>query len=109
MDLAKLAVGKRLKFNGTIFDKIGAGNLSFDIVDVVYRVAVVDVQADWPGWLLASCLRYWTHAMYPCPGCNIKDFSDMNAITSVGGPWETYTHDDWLSDVASHKKAFPVL
>ena len=48
MDLAKLAVGKLLKFNGPVFKQIGAGNLSFDIGDAVFRVAVVDVQADWP-------------------------------------------------------------
>ncbi len=106
MDLAKLAVGKLLKFNGPVFKQIGAGNLSFDIGDAVFRVAVVDVQADWPGWPLASCQRYWKHALYPCPCCNITDFSDLNAITSAGGPWTNYTHDDWLKDVASHKKVF---
>ena len=35
MDLAKLAVGKLLKFKGLAFKKIGAGNLSFDIDDAV--------------------------------------------------------------------------
>ena len=108
-DLFQLAAGKLLRFTGVVFEKNGSGSFAFELVEALFRVAVVDVQADWPGWLLATCLRYWRHGVYPCPCCDVKHFGNLNAITSSGGPWEDYTHDSWLADVASHKKVLAML
>ena len=109
LDLSYLALGQILTFRGVVFEHVGADSLVFNVSESSFLVAVVDVQADWPGWLLGSCQRYWQHGKYPCPCCNHTNFADINAITLSAGPWEDYTHDEWLRDVDSHKKALIVL
>ena len=36
------------------------------------RVAVLDIQGDWPAFLQVFGLRYWSHNDHPCPLCRIN-------------------------------------
>ena len=71
-------------------------------------LAIIDITGDWPAWCDVAGLRYWAHHTCPCPACDIK-LKDMhlvntiNAITTEGGPWITYTHAEYLRDVSRHK------
>lgn len=76
------------------------------------RWAVLDVQGDWPAFLQVFGLRYWSHKTHPCPLCRIRnaEFNELivNDLTLDELPFEPYTTNDYLRDLASAIKVITI-
>ena len=69
-------------------------------------VVVCDLMCDWPAYLIISCLRYWNHAYFPCPCCNVplSKMMSLDNITHKEGPWEIFTHEEYNSLLNAYLK-----
>ena len=72
------------------------------------RVAVLDIQGDWPAFLQVFGLRYWFHNDHPCPLCRVNQVrlgeDSLNETTLDSLPFEDYTTDDYNKDVQESVK-----
>ena len=75
--------------------------------DLGFVICVVDITADWPAYLFATCMRHWNHSMHPCPLCDItlSDMTSLENVTADSGPWNIFTQEQYLKLIASSKKA----
>ena len=75
--------------------------------DLGFVICVVDITADWPAYLFATCMRHWNHNMHPCPLCDIKlsDMKSLENVTADSGPWNIFTQEQYLKLIASSKKS----
>ena len=68
-----------------------------------YHIAVGDITADWPAWLLLTGLRYWMHNTHPCPKCDVKlrDMLSLDKSTTHSDPFNTFTHEEYKATIAA--------
>ena len=66
-------------------------------VALTYKIAVGDITADWPAWLFITGLRYWNHAIHPCPKCDVKlcDMLALDQSTTNSDPWNNFTCEEY--------------
>ena len=74
--------------------------------DLGFVICVVDITADWPAYLFATCFRHWNHNMHPCPLCDttLSTMTSLENITADSGPWNIFTQEQYLKLIASSKK-----
>ena len=68
-----------------------------------FHVAVTDITADWPAWLLLTGLRYWNHAKHPCPKCDatLLGMLSLDNYTNDSDPFNEFTHEQYIEFIAS--------
>lgn len=68
-----------------------------------YHIAVGDITADWPAWLFVSGLRYWNHALHPCPKCDVKlcDMLSLDHSTTNSDPWNNFETEEYETLIAT--------
>ena len=62
-----------------------------------FRIALVEIRADWPGYSLPMGFRLATHKTCGCPVCHITrdEMPDLNNITADDGPWDDFDDDSY--------------
>ena len=73
--------------------------------DLGFVICVVDITADWPAYLFATCFRHWNPNMHPCPLCDttLSTMTSLENITADSGPWNIFTQEQYLKLIASSK------
>jgi len=68
----------------------------------------VCARADWPAWNEISGVRYWNHAIAPCPKCLISHAEMVSAgqvsvMSLDGGKWPAFTSKEYLDLIKKSK------
>ena len=68
-----------------------------------FCIAVGDITADWPAWLMLTGLRYWNHGTHPCPKCDclLIQMLCLDDYTTDSDPFKGFTHEEYEALIAS--------
>lgn len=72
-----------------------------------YRLAILDLRADWAAFIEITGFRSWSHGTHPCCLCSVTQDSMyvFDGISLISQPWQNYTKQIYEIDVANSTKA----
>ena len=74
--------------------------------DMVCKVAVINIEADWEAYIQITGLRTWAHKDHPCPCCfaNKDELQNMHVQTLSDIGHELYTDEAYQNDLQANFK-----
>lgn len=71
---------------------------------LAFLIAIIEIRTDWPAWCEVIGVRFWRHAKFPCPKCDLPltrmlTTNYISQLTLSTGPWRKYGQEQYLADV----------
>ena len=75
-----------------------------------FVIAVVEIRADWPGFVLPMGLRTCSHKSCPCPFCKTtkSNMNDLSRLSLHSGPAQHYTNEEYRLEKRARERCVTV-